>query len=737
MNANTSNTAPDMFISEAKKGKEYHQKMSDYIISGRLNWDVSRSSSRYWDWYHQRYDARAAHNFLLTSDKGEPYPVDHASFNEILPHIEFSIGDLLSNGFEVHSEPHSKAAMSRRRAGQLEIESDFDLFPFYVQMQEMTGLPVVPPGLPQNEKELEKRKKSYKERGQIVNENLITHHIKENRLDIMNALMWEQANVAGSCHIRREFFNGKPVTEILSPDNVVWDTYAKDPYLSDAWCIGVYEYLPLPSIATRYNIDMASLGNIHNKSSTASFFAVSADTSLRFAIGEGSSRRLLVVTSYWKDFRKKRGTHTRSNGIDHYHVKDYYFKGKRSKVDKEEVFDVEQVRKCVTIGGEYVPEGHWGIIPNQARSSGIGWNKANFPIVSFVPRMNNGRFVTTLDLLIPIQKIVDRSWVMIQKAMRNDRGKAIRSDRATLPENWSTLDQMFYAESYGSFVVDSRKHGIQMTDNQFGSVDMSISSGATFYLQLYQVAREAMGRIMGIPDSRMGFFDGAASQRVGVARMSQSQSSIRSSYLYKMYYEFLARVHQVVIQQDRWGVTMDPERYAHIIGDEGVAFVEREKEFGHDDYGIFVNTDPVNEEDRREMKELLKLAVSAQQIDIGAAGEINFERNPRDLLASLEREIDRSKQEASQREQDMLALQQQQQQQAAEAERAAQHEEWEYNRQMAQISSEESLQALMIEHTNKMKQIRMEGKVALEKVRMQQGTSLLRDRIKFAQEPSN
>lgn len=720
---------PNLYIPESRKDLRYHKDYARAIIS-KTQFDGSffercRYNSAY---YQSKSDVRSDHNLMLNTAAHIEYPLDMYQHNYVRGLIEFAVGDIVERNTEIHGVALSKQALNRKDQGLLRMKARYLLRDFTIQQQDITGIPLISPDDPSDDYQFAEKQKSYKEMGEIIYERCINDFWQRNKMDMRLALMTEDAHVEGITHCIPRIINNRVFLDSLRPGEVLFDDDATDLCLSDAGYYCIYRYMDLIDIQTLFNIPDEDMAKIEKSSGS---FQLNALDGRQFryntSLIENGRKSYLVSEVYWIDAVQKKLTEEEGkNGFVHTKIRDMYHDKKPSKNEEIKAeFGLQMVRKCVIIGEDYVPEGHWGKVENQFRNHS-NWTVTRIPVVSMAPRMRDKMITSTMDLLIPSDKFIDRCWFMIQKAMRKDRGKGMVSDTSQKPNEYTYLQQQYFFDVDGYMPINSGQIGGKGNYLSHQVLDMSISNTIQIYLGFIEAAKQSMREQAGITEPLMGANESVGT-KTGVVQLQVRQASVRSFKYYKIFDTFLERLFENVINLYRICIKRDPEAYVHIIGSDGVKFMRDYPDFDMDDYGVFVKSVFRNQEVRDRVNSMLEYGLNSQSLPFDIALEvIRNEDNPQEALLLMREKLEqlRRKQEVEAKKAQAMEMQMQMennqiQRELIQAELAKQQQNRDHDLTLANM-----------ERQRKIKELQQQGAITLSKARMDNATDLAVEKIR-------
>lgn len=666
-------------VPDSQKDEVWHKSYHDLLL--RRCYFVSepgRDIEYLYNYYHGKVDPQQDHNHLITSDSGVMYPVDFINYNKILGFVEVMLGQLHRNGASLEVVPTSKKAISKKREKELELETDFRLLPFYAEQQQATGLPLIRPDMPKTPEELREKKMNAKEFGQVVYQRLLDWYQKKIAWSNQRELLAEDGLVAGRIFVESKIVNGLPKFLLKDIRKMVFDRNMKSPWGEDAEYVGEIEYIPLRTAMEEHGLSVDEAQKLRDRKSQGS-----ASVGIGFAsankyplIADFDGEEYILRTSfYWKDVKTKVGLHYQNANTktSHFHLKDAEINeadrkagidtaSRRKKAKETTTIQVEIIRKCIVLGDHKVVE--WGLLENQVRTFD-DWHHTKFPIVFFLPKWKFGTNNSIVELLVPLQKLVDRCNYQVQKAMKKDRGVFFINDTTQIPDGYTEEDQMYFAEILGMIPVTSRILGANSNYQSFQAVDMSLRESVRIYMEIAAMAANEMRDIVGIPKIAEGQLMGSA-QTVGTTQIAQQQGTIRTERFFRGFDRFTEMFFELVLGQFKICIGKDPEKFRPLIGDDGVEYVMKDVDFNLDDYGTFLNTSYRSDHHRNLLLQHVPQAMANGLVPFLDGLDLMLEDNPREVKERLNDFMEKNrKREQQMKEQEMAMAQSQGEQQSA------------------------------------------------------------------------
>lgn len=648
---------------EVKNTKEWHIKNHQYYLKDGM-YDIHKANynTRARNYLMGDFDPLYEHSFLTISDNGLPYPVDAINFNAILPIIEQMQGMFSSRGYAFDVQALSPTAISRKDQAKRMMEVDHDLLPLALDSEVALGAAFAKKDTAKTPRELDEKKKTYKDMSEIVVQRLLNDFVIRYNLELNRQSLYRDSNVYGDCHMMIEYVDGYLKPTLLRPGEVFYDTTARDPLLTDARFYMVLRYMTVAEVYNQWKLTEEDIEKLKGMGkSTLRLGAFSAENNWPVMTDSPGGGKVMVSTLYWKDIRVREGIGNEDKyGNVHYGLRDKFSKKKGKRPTTSKDIEVEIIRHCTMIGGEICPENGWGEVDWMPRTVDDNWTKVAFPIMSLVPRLIEGKQKSTVDLLTPLQGMRDRCFYMINKAMKKDRGKAVLYDRSQQPEGYDLEDVMYDADLMGVLGIESRQFGSSAGYNQFQNIDLGISPTTQLYVNFAAIVRQEMMSIAGLSEASMGQIQGA-SQTLGTTQASIGQTNIRHDWYYRLFDLFTRNILQFSASVLKKCATEDPERFANIIGDDGVLFLKNNPDIDLEDIGVSILVDQRAAKDQQVIENMTTFGIQNGFVNYAQGMKVLLARDEKEMLLMLD-EIERNmKQERAQQAQAAQAMEQQKQ----------------------------------------------------------------------------
>lgn len=700
-NKKTTFSFPSLNVPESQKDADWHHQFVLAITNESLNnaYDLSyRALNEAYNFY-QGLQSGDEFEFLQTSDTGETLPAQWINYNKIKNKIDVLLGELQQRGYDIQVKALNKDAAVSRLEKKEQMRVDMRLSEIRKELEEEYGLPLGDmTEMPETDEELDEYfDRNYKETSEIVMESALKYIAKKNNWDYERIALFRDMLIAGRCFVKCEIKGGIPVARRVDPRFMIFDTNATDDFLSDSSFFGEVRYMTAGEAAEKYGLSKEqiehaakqylnpAMSNLHNDYTTgvgtASKPNLLDSTTLRFFRRERDELRVMVLSAVWKDFKKIK----HKISVDKY-GNEHYKRVRDTVTDKDNVEEnnIAIWRQGTLIGGRFLTE--WGEVPNQTRDID-DLKDTQCPYKALIPNWINGHGVSKVHQLMGLQKLKDITMYNVQLAMARAGSKGFIYDVAQIPEEWEIEEVIKYLKTVGIAFIDSKKDRIPANFNQFSQIDMTLSSSVSQYLEISLMIDREMDEISGVNDARQGFMQGA-SQAVGVTQSSLFQSAMATTTLFNLFSHMSANVltHQAGLVKIAWA---GKERFAPIIGDTGIDFLEQEVDLELNDYGVFIESVPPAIDDVNMFHQMVTAALQSGKIEFSDAMMLLMEKDVKVGMRRYSKIEAKRKQEQFEQQ---MALQQQEQE--AQAQRELQTAEAAYQNVMAQQQGAKELKAM-------------------------------------------
>jgi hypothetical protein len=665
---------PSIAIPESKKDEAWHKNFVQTITNRGI---VSGYAERYAlanecvNYYLGLDGGASEFEFLQKAEDGEVLPARWMDFNKINVKINLLLGELLEKSYDISVKAINKDARARRLDEKERLRTEMRFTPIADMLEEQVGLPLRSGEgfTPSSEEELDVyMEKDFKDICEIVMEGALKFLNQAHYWDYERMACFRDLLITGMAFCKNEIVEGLPTFKRIDPRYMVWDQNATDDFLSDSTFFGEICYMSVKDIVARYNISKKELDEAFKAYQSYlmndTYFTYAANdygfidkrSSVRIFRNEGGELRVLVVRAYWQDYKTISYKESKDKyGNDHYKRVNEESEG--AEVNKK---TVSFWRQGTLIAGKYLKD--WGPMENQVRSAD-DMAPTKPPYVCLIPHYMNGVAVSKVAQLKSLQKLKNIALYNVQLAMARAGAKGFFYDVAQLPPDWDINKAMKYLKIAGIAFIDSTAGGNATSFNQFKEFDQTLSGSVTQFIQISQYLDQEMDAISGVNEARQGLVKNA-SQAVGVTQSALVQSSISTAVYFKLFSHFFTKIlnYQAGLVKIAWA---GKERFAPIIGDIGVNFLQHNVDIDLQDYGVFVKEVPPLLAERQLFQQFIMGALQAGQLRFVDAVKLSMESDIKAGVRQLERDL--REQEQRMMAQQVAMEQAKQQQMAAQA----------------------------------------------------------------------
>jgi hypothetical protein len=676
-NPQTVASFPNQNIPDGKKDKEWHKQAVEVITNRSLNqtYNVNYVAMNEAVNFFQSLNVGEEFKFLQQSEDGETLPAQWMHLNRIQPKLKIVLGEFMEKGYDISVKAINKEAVSRRLKEKDRLLVEMRLDPYAKGLEQSLGLPMTSAEqLPEDEEDLDDYiKLTYKETSEFVMESALKWLSKRFNWDYTRFAMFRDILIMGKCFGKVEIVNGLPQVRRIDPRLMIYDTNATDDFLSDATYFGEVRYMSLAEAAEQYGLTKEEIEEVSSDKNSPKVSGLSTgigkdallsrDNQIIYYKQDGGEMRVLVVTAYWQD----------TKSYNHKESKDNYGNTHIKKVkDTEEAKDGQEIikkrvkiwRKGTIIGGKILKD--WGEMEDQARDVD-NISETYPPYVACLPYYLNGTTLSLTQLLMPLQNFKNITAYNLQVAMARAGASGVTIDVSQIPEGMHVDQVIKYLKVVGVQLIDSKKDGVGSSFNQFQKYDMTISDSIVRYIDIMDRIDREMDAVTGINEARQGMVQNS-SQAVGVTQSALFQSNLATSSLFRLFQSFASKAlnQQARLVKIAW---VGKEKFAPIIGDTGVDFLEMDIELDLNDYGVFVEEVPPLIDDINVFREFIMAALQSGKLDFGDAMDLMLEKDVKIAVrrfkkVTAKKEKEQMIQEQQMQEQQLAAQQQMAEQQA-------------------------------------------------------------------------
>lgn len=701
------NRFPDINVPDSKKDEAWHK---DFIlgiiknaIDGRYDFTY-RAMQESFDFYDGTQNVDQF-KFLQESESGDSLPALWINYNKIRVKIDTIIGELGEKGFNIQARAINKEAVSAKLDKKYEMLGKMNIRPDLEELERISGVPTAgTQHLPDTEEELEEFiNNTWKDVSERVITAALKFLIKKYQWQTMRLTLFRDLLLVGRCWTKSEIESGLPRYRRIDPRYMVFDTSAKDDFLSDATYFGEVRYMPLSEAKQVFkltkeevdNIKLASsseISSMQNPSVISNDNKINDNSSLEFITGDANELKVLVFYGEFQDTKSIRRRVT----IDKFGNEHYKKVKEKEKGDDIAKVDIKVWRKGTLIGGQIMRD--WGFKENMPRSvDDIYDTRSSY--VGLCHNFINGQTISKVDLMKGLQEFKNMALYNMQLAMNRAGAKGFMYDISMIPEKWDLEDVLYYLKTAGIGVYDSKKDGVHTPGQAFSEFDMTISAAMGQYMNISNMIDTEMSQITGINDARQGVIQ-SANQAVGVTQAAIGASQLSTAPMFKAFSQFTEHVFndQAGLVKICWE---DKEVFAPIIGDAGVDFLREDIDVSLHDYGVFIEETPPLLADKAQFTGFMNAALQSGKIEIEDALDLIRETDIDTAIRRLKIAIDKR---AKQKQQAEMQMQQQQMQMQQQAQQSQMQQQAQMQQQSEQMKGQRLQQQSAQNNQNKLQQ---------------------------------
>lgn len=464
--------------------------------------------------------------------------------------------------------------------------------------------------------------------------------------------------IAGRAFVKCELLNGVPTVRRVDPRNMIFDINSSDDFLSDGTFFGEVRFMNIGDAAQQYNLTQKEIVEVYNSYKRDSRMAsnnllvdTAKGSALTYFKWDRGELRVLVLSAVWIDYKDKKKKYSKDQ-YENEHVKEVPDTKEGENIKTK---TIKTWRQGTLIGGKIMRE--WGEIENQVRSID-DFYESDCPYKACLPNWLNRMAISKVDILKALQKIKNITMYNIQLAMSRAGAKGFVYDMAQIPDEWDVKTVIKYLKVVGIAFIDSTKDGIAKNFNQFGPVDQTISDSVEKYIKINDMLDREMDAVSGINEARQGLVQNS-SQAVGVTQSALVQSSLSTESLNSEFQMFASNVWTYLGGLFRWA---DKNKFAPVISETGINFLEQEIDYELDDYGVFIEEINPILQDVQAFQSYVTAALQSGAIDFVDALKLMREKDMTKAIREFEKAYNKKAQQAEKQ-----AQAQQEQQMAYEA----------------------------------------------------------------------
>ena len=657
---------PNTSIPKKDKDETYHRQFLLAISNESIG-------SQYDDSYDDMDDSinffngtqsSEAFNFVQESEDGEKLPAKWINYNRVRVRLETVFGEFGSKGYKINASSINKDAKARKLQARQQSKVDMNLAPARQELEDEFGIDLAPQRqVFETEEELEDHYEyNFKEKNELIMERSLRWIAKKHNWAYQRLAAYRDVRIMGRCFYEINMVDGLPFPKRIDPRFVVVDPSSTDDFFSDATYWAKIRYMSLADAASKYGLSEKEIeevygkwqnwsgGRGHKNNVADGSFAGLNGSNLEYFKEEGNDLRVLVITAYWQD--QEVLTHRETvDGNGGEHIKQVSDEATSGELRRN---TISQWRTATEIGGEILKD--WDILENSVRDN-ESLAESSCPMKGLSPHYLNGRSVSLVQQMKGLQELKNVTLYNLQLEMNTAGRKGFVYDVSQTPEGWEAETMLKYLKTAGVAYIDSQKNALPSTHNQFNSIDQSLSYEAVnSYIQISQMIDAEMDAITGVNYARQGQSTGA-NQGLGVTQTALMQSAMSTRTVDDLFMMLNEQVLNYVAGLVKISFAGN-DRYAPIIGDAGVDFLEDTADLELDDFGVFMEEIPPILDDLQSFRGIIETSLASGQISSPDALRLLMEKDITVAIERFERKVAEREKQAM--DQQQMAMQQQQ-----------------------------------------------------------------------------
>lgn len=539
---------------------------------------------------------------------------------------------------------------------------------------------------------------------------------------------------------------GEPIVERLNPKHVTTIRSGESPFIEDSDVIVLKFWKSPGQIIDEYHeeltpnqIDMIERGSFAGGSSSAGidigekqpihydlesvidsdWFEAEND----FAETFDADGNIRVIKVYWKSRRKMLKVTTYDKfGDEVESLEDENYKINEDIGETKEVLWVNEWWEGHKIGGSAVRDEDRAFYvrmqprPIQFRNM-ENPSKCNPGIIGTIYQTNDNSAVSLMDRMKPYQYMYNILMYNTELSIAKNHGKIMTLDLAKVPENWKIDQWMSFAQGMNLAVYDSFKEGNKgaATGKLAGAqqasqpvIDLEMGNTIQLYINMMSYIKAELGEISGVSGARQGQISNR--EAVGNVEREVVQTSHITEYWFSEHQETQVRVLEALLETAKFAWKDAKNKKVQYVLDEGstVMFEIDGQQFNEADYDIMITTGSMNDQLRESLKQLAHAGLQNGLLNFSQLLDVLTTES----VSSIKRKIEKSEEDAMQRNQE--AQQQEQQMAQAQMEQQAQAEQAKAQQEAVKMEQESVEKQKDRDHALMLKQLELQAKEGQE-----------------------
>lgn len=391
-----------------------------------------------------------------------------------------------------------------------------------------------------------------------------------------------------------------------------------------------------------------------------------------------SDGNIRVLHMFWKSRRqiKKVKSYNPETGDSEFHFYSEDYEINEDLGEEEEIYWINEAWEGYKIGKE---------VYTQIRPCEIQFNtlenpsKCHFGFIGSYYNVNEDEVFSLVDTLKPFAYLYDVVHQRLNEAMEANFGQLFELDIASIPDEWTPDQWLFYAKKNHLAIKNSFKAGNEgpakgllagnFAANSRGLIGTTTGDYIQQHWQMLEYIKNEMSDACGISKQREGQI--ANRETVGGIERSTLQSSYITEWLFNTHADVKKRVLECYLEVLKFAMKGKNKKFQYILSDSSLGSLDIDgDEFSENDYGLVVDNSPYAQNLTSKLEALGQAALQNQMISFSSLMKIYTSSSLSETIRMIEEEEDATRQQQQQQMQQQAELQKQDQEMRAKIEQA-------------------------------------------------------------------
>lgn len=391
-----------------------------------------------------------------------------------------------------------------------------------------------------------------------------------------------------------------------------------------------------------------------------------------------SDGNIRVLHMFWKSRRqiKKVKSYNPETGDSEFHFYSEDYEINEDLGEEEEIYWINEAWEGYKIGKE---------VYTQIRPCEIQFNtlenpsKCHFGFIGSYYNVNEDEVFSLVDTLKPFAYLYDVVHQRLNEAMEANFGQLFELDIASIPDEWTPDQWLFYAKKNHLAIKNSFKAGNEgpakgllagnFAANSRGLIGTTTGDYIQQHWQMLEYIKNEMSDACGISKQREGQI--ANRETVGGIERSTLQSSYITEWLFNTHADVKKRVLECYLEVLKFAMKGKNKKFQYILSDSSLGSLDIDgDEFSENDYGLVVDNSPYAQNLTSKLEALGQAALQNQMISFSSLMKIYTSSSLSETIRMIEEEEDATRQQQQQQMQQQAELQKQDQEMRTKIEQA-------------------------------------------------------------------